>query len=58
MKYCNEIVTQHHKGTPYRMDPTSLRPQFEMKRDALDKMTGKMEEVFTAEGRQVCPTYE
>lgn len=52
MKYCNEIVTQHHKGKPFRMDPASLRPQFEVKRDTLDKMTDKMEEMFTAQGRQ------
>ena len=32
MKYCNEIVTQHYKGKPFRMDPAGLRPQFEVKR--------------------------
>jgi hypothetical protein len=49
-------VTQHHnthtQGKPFRMDPASLRPQFEVKRDTLDKMTDKMEEMFTAQGRQ------
>jgi len=52
MKYCNEIMTQHYKDKPFRMDPAGLIPQFQLKKDALDKMTGQMQELFTQEGRQ------
>jgi hypothetical protein len=52
MKYCNEMVTHKFRGKTLRMDPAALMPVFQEKKDTLDKMTGKMEEMFTAEGRQ------
>jgi hypothetical protein len=52
MKYCNEIVTQHYKDRPYRMDPDGLIPKFKEKKDVLDKMAGAMDSLFTESGRQ------
>ena len=52
MKYCNELVTQHHDGRPCRLDAASLMPVFAHKKDTLDRMTDKMDEMFSAEGRQ------
>ena len=49
MKYCNELVTHVYKDKPFRLDPAALKPVFTQKKDALDNLTGKMEQMFTAE---------